>query len=189
MINIKSGKGRRQYLREFILSMLSFERTFEKKMRSILDRQYLAVANLVKSGDTDLRNINDVIDNYSGLMTKKLVAHYRRVADFFGRQALDRINKEKGLVSPEEQKLISDFWRNIESWIKVHAAKKVTRMQEVTKKRIASIVQTNMEEGRSNQDLANSLVEKKIANKSRAKLIARTETHGCANNGIFEMMN
>ncbi|MCP4147900.1 MAG: hypothetical protein GY757_09125, partial [bacterium] len=47
----------------------------------------------------------------------------------------------------------------------------------------------NMEEGRSNQDLANSLVEKKIANKSRAKLIARTETHGCANNGIFEMMN
>jgi len=179
VINVGRTEQARQRARNALLrQMVVLERNFEPKIRTVLNIQYTNAAAAVASGGKPGPAINSVKPR----LKQELTRHYTRVAELYGPPMITEAEKKAEALTP-----LQAFWKAILEWIKLETAAKVTLVSEATKLKIAAIVKQGMEAGISHKEIARKIREKaKIANPSRARTIARTETHNAAVNSMRE---
>ncbi len=177
MININSERAKRQAWRYFDRMLRRFEPILFRKSKAYIKQQYKIAASEAEKGIFDLRSI----ENNSNQLRRTLVAFYKRVASAFGAMILKE--SEKDDISTR-----TIFWNHVNRWIEENAGKKITRINNTTRKKIKKIIDDGLQEGLSNRTIAELITAKtNIDSLKRALNIARTETHQTANKGSWEM--
>jgi uncharacterized protein with gpF-like domain len=129
-------------------------------------------ASLITQG---VRDVDHVVNEQTTRLRKLLRAHYRRVATTAGRNAI--LYFEKGQKGMNES-----FWNDMNQYIALNTGRKITQMQNTTKKMIANVIGKGVTEGETNREIAKRLRKTgKVDSQMRALRIARTETLGMYN--------
>ena len=184
MFDIVSKQGKVQYQQEMVRLSLRLENGFAKAIEPLLNEQYKLAASSVERGNT---NIDKAINKAQFPMVSLFVQQYKKILTVFGNETLKRFEESE---KKKETTMQMVYWRTVTNWANKQAAKKVVGIGNVTKRKIGKIISNGMEKGKSNSDISKRILEssKKI-NKSRARKIARTETHTVANYASQEATN
>jgi len=180
VINITNKRARQLYVAEMARLMRRLETTNIRELKPILNRQYMNCARLVQQGVLD--GAYHAVDMERDRLATKVALHYRRTATVFGKKAYKIIDSSKGIAFPEEVKApLDEFWAELNRWIPSQTAMKVTKIQNTSKKLLASVIQKGMQEGESHRQIASRIRSTgRISTLQRAKTIAITETHTAA---------
>jgi hypothetical protein len=175
MINITDPMERSLYQAELELLMTRLQAIAAKRFRPIIGRQWLNAAKSVQQGAFD---INQSVNSERRRLLVALKNHYRRVAKIANRRVLKAVEADKSILAPQLKDQDSEFWNEMERWMQVEAAKKITLINESTKRSIARVLKLGISEGESFLLLAKRIRRTGlILTPNRAKLIARNETH------------
>jgi len=187
MFDIRTKKGKLAYQRDLVRNMIVMERINFKEIRSVLGRVYLDAARLLELGILDL---NFLIDGHVERFKSIFVNHYKRVNIYASNKVFNYFNdKEKAETVPFIKTIKDEFWASILIWMQLEATRKVTKVNETTKKLIRNILDRGITSGKSYKEIAKDLrVIKDITNPSRAMTIARTETHTALVHGLDEAL-
>lgn len=170
-INLTTDKARRQYHRLVLQIMAKLERTVERQLKPMINRQYMDAASLITHG---VRDVEHVVNAQAPRLRRILRAHYRRVAFVSGRQAIRAFDPTKSMNE--------SFWNEINQFIALNTGRKIKQMQDTTKRMIALTIATSIEEGETHRETATRLRKTgAIDSRFRALRIARTETLGIYN--------
>ena len=155
------------------------ERTYAKRVRSVLGRSYLDAAKLVERGVDDF---GYVVDAQRDRLAKTVNTHYKRVSAVFGKEVFDSLDNLKGVGQPSHIKTMAgEFDLSMRQWILWQTGKQVRNIDAVTLKNLKGIFMKGYGEGLSNREIAKEIRAKSgITNPIRASRIARTETHSAA---------
>lgn len=169
-----------EYMRIFETSMQKLEITFSREYARIINSMYKDCAALIMHGD--MHPETSVINRYRERQTAYLIKRYLRTADIFGRLERQKHTGKTAAGIDKKEKLSDTFWEAIARWARTTAALKVTQMDITSKKAIAAVVTRGINDGLSNEKIAVALRQTgRIVSKTRANVIARTETHNAAN--------
>lgn len=94
----------------------------------------------------------------------------RRVAADAAEQGLHQV------VTDPVDAMLSQANKRAHAWADSHAAELVTQIRDTTRDRVRELVKQALEEGWSNDDLADALEADGVFSDARAETIARTET-------------
>lgn len=170
-IDLTTDKARRHYHKIVLEIIAKLERTIERQLKPMINRQYMDVASLITHGVSD---VNFIVDRQSLRLRRILRAHYRRVAFTSGRQAVLAFDPAKSMNE--------SFWNEINRFIALNTGRKVKTIQDTTKNFISNIIQTGVSDGETNREIAKRLrTEGNKLSKFQALRIARTETLGLYN--------
>jgi len=159
--------------------MLILEEMQAKEFRLALNKQYSDVAKFIDQGL--LFDIDVAVNKTRARLVATLGKQYRRTATIFNKKVTDVI-KEVKLAIPLEAKTPKDeFWRTMNSWNRVQAGAKITKIQKTTRENIQRAIRKGIAEGESHRQIAKRIRNTgKITNGIRARTIAITETHTAA---------
>jgi len=178
MINITNKIARRRYHAEMTRQMVRLENIYAKRLKPILNRQYLNTAKLVRQGILD--GVDHAVNKERERLEIQLWNQYHRTGTVFSKKTF-RIfedSKIKGLVVPETKGPENEFWAELNRWANTTAAQQITKVQKTTKKVLANVIYHGMAEGESHREIAKRIVRTgRIATPYRARVIAATETH------------
>ena len=170
-VDLTTDKARRQYHRIVLQIMAKMERTVERQLKPLINRQYMDAASLITHGVTD---INHVVNEQTIRLRKILRIHYRRVAFTAGRNSIQFFEQQKGMNE--------SFWNDINQYIALNTGRKITQIQGNTLNSITRVMQAGIEAGETNREIATRLRNTgKVVSKFNAIRIARTETLGMYN--------
>ena len=142
-----------------------------RSVRLVLDRAYLAAADLVEHATT---NIDAVVDTTNPAMQQVLLQIYKRVGAVFGLDTLREFERQQKGMTDEYQ-------REFERWSRTHAATLVVGLSATTRKALKKIITGGIAEGKTFQTIAKDIrAKRKTFNRVRALRIARTEVHTAA---------
>ena len=148
---------------------LKFSAELEKELGLQFDRCAELVAN-------DNHNINHIIEQRREYLIKLFKKYYMIIATTFGNSALNHIRRKDAPFD-----YFKEYWISINKFITKYTAMKVQNVSNTTKKTISKIIRDGYNAGDLNRDIAKKIsVVKEIQTKTRAKTIARTETHSMA---------
>lgn len=152
--------------------MAKLERTVERQLKPMINRQYMDAASLITHG---VKDVNHVVNVQAPRLRRILRAHYRRVAFTAGRQAIIAFEDfTKGMNE--------SFWNEINKFIALNTGRKIKQMQDTTKKMIALTIDLGVRSGETNREIATRIRKTgAIDSRFRALRIARTETLGIYN--------
>jgi len=170
-IDLTTEKAKRNYHRRTLDIMAKLERTISNQLKPLINRQYMDAASLITHGVTD---VDHVVNEQTTRLRKILRVHYRRVAFTAGRQATLNFDPAKSMNE--------SFWNDINQYIALNTGRKITQVQNTTKKMIGLVIQTGVNAGQTNIEIATRIRNTgKVDSKFRALRIARTETLGLYN--------
>ena len=170
-IDLSNEKARRQYHSLVLQIMARMERTVFNQLKPMINRQYMDAASLITQG---VRDVDHVVNEQTTRLRKILRAHYRRVAMTAGRQATIAYDPPKSMNE--------SFWNEVNQFIALNAGRKVKLMQDTSKGILDFVIQTGIENGETNREIATRLRKQgKKVSKFQALRIARTETLGIYN--------
>jgi uncharacterized protein with gpF-like domain len=176
MLNLTNNVAKQKYLRSMTRQQIILEKSFAKRLSPIIHAQFHASARVIRGGS---RDIDSAIKLKRADLIKEFSRMYRQTAVTL-KENVDK-NLKKGVSIPEIKSGDDTFWSTLNFWIDTYAGKKVTRVNEATKKTIEKIIKKGMENEDSNAIIAEKIdAISEIADKSRAATISRTETHGAA---------
>ena len=174
MINLTNDKTKILYERYIATASIPFENYFFRRLKPIINRQYMDSAKVVQNNSND---IDFCINKQRTRMIQLLFYSYQRTGLFFAKMALQEIDK---VLSKKEP--IDDFWRALNYWSSLYTAKRISQINDTTSERIRTIIQMGMQGGLSSEVIATKIRSiGKIASISRAATIARTEIHSATN--------
>jgi SPP1 gp7 family putative phage head morphogenesis protein len=179
VIDISNETGRQQYHAYLDNLWLRLRASLQKKADRLIKRQFRESARLVENGifDTD-----DIVDQYGADLKKMLEIHYRRVMQVSADESAKLIEQAKILPELSKRTMGQDFWSAMARFINDNTAGKVTQINGTTKRNIQKIIRGGINEGLSSREMAKKIREVSgISTAYRAKMIARTETHGAYN--------
>jgi HK97 family phage portal protein len=167
------------------------ETAFEMDMSDALDAQAGAVAKAVSTTSPALaefamlRAIEDTMPDVEAVVRKYLA----RTAKIFGDATVNDA-KSQGLIM-ETKSAETRYDEAMNEYIDRHTAEAITPIKGTTikkaREKIKQALRDNLEEGGNNQQLANSIREDlESLTKSRARMIARTETGAAASQSLIE---
>lgn len=178
MIDIDDKTAQEQIRIELIKMMIVQELLFAKRLKPILNRQYIDVALSVRNGYLD---IGYLIDLQRKRMIKLFEIQFRKITSTFFKRATKDLGEIK---SP-----IDEFWEQLRFWIRGSSVREVTKINRSTKRMLRNIIQRGMESGKSHKEIAKKIFATgKIITPIRAKTIARTETHTAAVHSLNTVM-
>lgn len=151
--------------------MAKLERTVQRQLKPMINRQFIDSAKLIENGIFD---VDYVISGQRQRLKTILKNHYRRVANVAGRQAILNFDPPKSMGT--------SFWQEVDNYIRQQTGTNVTSMLNTSTKVISKTIEKGIKEGESHVQIAKSLRRKgnKIST-FQALRIARTETHGVYN--------
>lgn len=178
MIGITNQRAKRLWQQEFDRQLQVLEKPFSYKTFVLLNKQFREASSFVNQGMTDGMSISHAVDKTEFNLQILFKEHYKRVGTTFSNKAFKILESSK-FVKPSEIKTpLDEFWAEFDRWSKTEAATKIRRIQNTTKKTIASIITTGMKEGESHKDIAKRIQKSApVINRFRATNISRTETH------------
>lgn len=170
-IDLSNEKARRIYHNQVLKIMARLERTLERQLKPMINRQYMDAASLITQG---IKDVDFVVDKQTARFRELLRAHYRRVANTAGLQATRAFDPAKSMSE--------DFWNEVNRYIALNTGQKIAQMQGTTKKMMSIVIQLGITNGETNREIATRLRNTgKVDSKFRALRIARTETLGIYN--------
>lgn len=170
-IDLSNEKLRRAYHNLVLQIMAKLERGMERQLKPLINRQYMDAASLITQG---VKDVDHVVNEQTTRLRKILRAQYRRVAITAGRNSIQFFEQQKGMNE--------GFWNEVNQYIALNTGRKITQMQNTTKKMLRLVIQSGVQEGQTNREIATRLRNTgKVDSKYRAIRIARTETHGIYN--------
>jgi len=170
-IDLTTEKAKRNYHNRTLDIMAKLERIISNQLKPLINRQYMDAASLITHGVTD---VDHVVNEQTTRLRKILRVHYRRVAFTAGRQATLNFDPAKSMNE--------SFWNDINQYIALNTGRKITQVQDTTKKMISKVIQTGVSAGQTNREIATRIRNTgKVDSKFRALRIARTETLGLYN--------
>jgi len=170
-IDLSTDKARRRYHRLLLQIMARMERTVFNQLKPMINRQYMDAASLITQG---VRDVDHVVNEQTTRLRKILRAHYRRVAMTAGRQATIAYDPPKSMNE--------SFWNEVNTYIALNTGRKIKTMQDTSKGILDFVIQTGIENGETNREIATRLRKQgKKVSKFQALRIARTETLGIYN--------
>jgi len=165
----------------------SLEPSYKRKVQAIINLQISDAASLVEAGV--LTGLDQSVNAKRRTMVDMWEKQYRRVLTVFSNLVFSELegSAKAGLVDFEVKTPVDSFWQAAGPWVSTHAAKKVTMVNETTKRLIRREIDDGMSTGISHRDIAKNIKAKGlISTKWRALKIARTETHQTAMFGSFK---
>lgn len=159
---------------------------YERRLRSEIAKTFRQVADeYEKRGELA---IPLAVREHSQNISNALAADYRATALFFGERVLGEA-KSRGLTLVTKDALDPKVLlaRAVEGFVSEWLASKITRINTTTEDQIRTIIRNGMEEGFGVDKIAKEIraYAPTIA-RTRASIIARTETHAAANFGAQE---
>ena len=191
MINLTSNRAKQRHQVKVIRMMLILVFVQQKEIARILNRIYLEIAKNIEMNN---RGITLPIEIMKRRLNKTLLRHYKRIGRVFSRDAfktLERLGTKKNVdmdelieealpfgLETKQPEEVTEFWKSFNSWAATQAASKVVKISSTTRTLISSIINRGLEDNLSNREIAKKIrTAGIIANKKRALMIARTETH------------
>jgi len=171
-IDLTTEKARRQY-HNLVLNILSrLERIIQRQLKPLINRQYMDAATLITQG---VKDVDHVVNEQTTRLRNILRAHYRRVAMTAGRNAI--LYFEKGQKGMNES-----FWNEVNQFIALNTGRKITQVQNTTKKMLGIVIQVGVTNGETNREIAKRIRKTgRVDSVFRSLRIARTETLGIYN--------
>jgi uncharacterized protein with gpF-like domain len=176
MFNPRGPNGRARLIAQQIRLMAGLERTLYRNTRRILQ----GIADDASRAYEDRGSMDVVIQNHAPRMLQVLEAHHRSTIRVFGNRVLASAPKSFGA---REQKDAEGFFaQSVQDWIARYTAAKVTRILDTTRSQIVEAIAEGEAEAGGVAAVAKLIRDRTggaIA-RSRAAIIARTETHQAA---------
>lgn len=121
-------------------------------------------------------------DTHQRRLVASLSNHYQAVIPYFGNMALKQIKSRR----IEKKQAQSIFQALMEEWVSREALRKARFIAKTDEDNIRDAIQSGLDEGLGNAEIARNI--RKVSNQTpyRAALIARTETHAAATFGSVE---
>lgn len=182
MFGLKTQKQRVKTFRSIERKRKAHERRFISQLKAAFEDQAKAVARAVDSGDLDtaITQADAAIAKNSQKIAAIIERNMRAVGDDFGKQTLRSAKQDlRRKESKQEEQRFQYF---LESWIKIHSGRRITQVNETTKKKVADAIRLGFQEEEGIPDLAKRIQDSYSGfSKKRATLIARTETVAASN--------
>jgi len=176
MINITGKKRKMRIAIENNRLMMAFERAFANDLSKIIDMQYESAAK--RLDDFNLR-FESAIEAYNPELKTIYRNNLKRIMSNFGYRALAAIGYK------EHKSPMSDFLVYMDNYIARYVALKVVEVSRTTIKVINHIIRIGNDAGWTNAEMAKKIRDvKEISKITRARTIARTETHSAAMNAF-----
>ena len=170
-IDLTTEAARIRYHNTVLRVMSRLEGTVSRQLKPVINRQYMDAASLLMQG---VKDVDHVVNEQNTRLRKILRVHYRRVATTAGRNAIQAFDPAKSMGTA--------FWSEVNSFIAFNTARKITKVQGTTKKMLNTVIQTGVQQGQTNAEIATRIRKTgKIDSQFRAMRIARTETLGIYN--------
>jgi hypothetical protein len=155
---------------------MSFERTFAKELSHVLDMQYESAAKRLEAFNL---NFESAVKDYIPELKTVYRNNLKRIMSNFGYRALAAIGYK------ETKSPYNDFLIYMNNYIVQYVALKVVDVTMTTIKTINHIIRIGNDNGWTNAEMAMKIRDvKEISKISRARTIARTETHSAAMNAF-----
>lgn len=179
MLNIQGKEAKQRYQQYLERRMDVFEKKLVRETLSILRKQFKVAALLVENGEY---HIDYAVEKYRLDIRVVLTQSNLRTTQSFGNEMLDYIDAEvKGNEAYQRKDTENEFLEAVKRWSKIYGARKVTKINNTTKKTLARIIKKGIANGLSNKEIADLIRQVNIGiNRTRASLIARTEVHTAA---------
>jgi len=178
MINPRTKRDRQLIVLRQIRLRLIFERRFARQVTKLLkDASQRSADGYEITGQVAL---DIVIREHRDEMVAAFIDHYTRVTSAFGG---DLISSMKSAGIPETKNVSTTFQDLILRWIKTTAALRVTKIINTTRNAIIRVIQSGVEDGIGQNEIAKRIREKTggVIATARARIIARVETHAASN--------
>jgi hypothetical protein len=177
-------KGRVQTA--IIRKQLILERPFRRKLKSLLDHQWVVVANHARHGVLDVEH---VVDSLRGLMVKELQEQYVRIGStfFLSVESSFADLRKEFTMSIEKKGMAEEFWQAFHRWAFRFSAEKVVQISDTTKRIIRRVIRREQDAGGSYQTIAEAIRDRASdINQMRSIRIARTEVHQASTYAVNE---
>jgi SPP1 gp7 family putative phage head morphogenesis protein len=176
VFNPRGPRGRARLIAQQIRMMAGLERTLYLNTRRTLQ----AIADEAAHAYENRGSIDHALTNHAPRMLQVLEAHHRSTIRVFGQRVMQSAPKSFGVRELKDADGI--FSRFVQDWIDRYTASKVTRILDTTRAQIVEAIAEGEQGGIGVQATAKLIRDKTggaIA-RSRASIIARTETHQAA---------
>ena len=178
-----TGEARKEAAHRLLMREMDvLDSILEKRIKPILNRYFIDAAKQVS--DTGITDFHHIVHAQSGRLWRLLRRHYKRTATRFLKISKDSLIEAgfKGEDTWEKRTIQEDdFWRSMDRWALREAAAKVVGLNAASRNLLAIAIRTGQNEGESSKEIAKRLRRTGITlSKSRARTIARTETHNAA---------
>ena len=186
MIDVYSKIERMRIYREMTRRQIMLERGFSIKLSRTIAVIYNEVARAEEDGGRGFEVLNSATNKHESKLIKDFKIQGKRTWVTFGGWSLESFYngvKSKSLYEKKEVTTtpLEEFYYEMNLWLETEAAANVVGILKTSKKRLAKIIQTGMNNGDSHKEIALQLKRKgKIESINRARRIARTETHTAA---------
>ena len=180
MIDLTNNIAKQRWQQEADRIMARLERIMLPKLKAVLNKQYRNAAKYANMGYLD--GVEFAVNEERLRLREVLITQYKRTATVFNKIAFENIdNALKNIEMPEIKTPKDEFWNEMNNWITLQAATKITGIQDTTKDLIAKVIGKGLKEGITHKEIAKNIRKQGlITNRWRALMIARTETHAAA---------
>lgn len=184
MINLTDENAKKREWQRQLRLQISLENKFAKDVQRILKKQYLESARLAEGYNWD---VDYAVDLYKEEMIETFRTNYRQIATTMSDDTLKEF--EKSYVTFEQKGLIEEFWQFMNIWILANSASQVVKVSNTTKKILRTIISNSINDGDTNRETSKKIKEvSEISTITRARTIARTETHTAGMKSLNETM-
>jgi len=178
LINLESEVAKSYYHRQYILTSARLEYYGTRLIAPILGRCFLDSARLLEFGIT---NFDNVVTNIKPRLREALIRLYDKTGVIFSNWAFDAFEDVFGKTYAEvplTRGMREDYGASYGVWAKKVAARKVVKIDNVTRESIRYILEKGKAGGKSYRMIATDMRNiSPSVNQHRAYKIARTEIH------------
>jgi|11BtaG_2_1085332.scaffolds.fasta_scaffold07352_3 hypothetical protein len=175
--------SRRKYYRENLRTLVSLSKAFRGRLYDSFKSYGLRASEEYKRDLT-------VADSFYDDLFDKLYVLFSRHSE----TVIDRVykNMKRDLDIKAEELIFEDdgifvpVTPVVKAYINANTAQNVTRVTATTKKNIKRVIKKSIEDGLSEIDTGFAIRQSSTFSETRAKMIARTETHQAMNYGQYQ---
>ncbi len=182
MINLNSNIAKQRARIYIERQMQVVEKDFITEILNVLKSQFKLSAQLIAMGS---RDYNHAVNEKEKYLRKYLYDSYKKIYVVFGEIIFKSLEDagliQKSIMDYEKKTIKNEYEITMDIWAQIEAAKKIYGLNKTTKNIIAKIIKRGLDEGNSNLEIAEKIMQtsNKI-NLARALKIAKTETHSAA---------
>lgn len=174
-----------QFWKSFDRQRWQFLRWAQSRVKSALDAQTQGVLDNLDSGISNaLASVDATVREVP--MREAFEDIYGKVGAYYAVRIFEGFKSAVPVMQAKEQHA-DRFLRFMREWIQVAGAERITQITSNTRDQLRQILQKGIQEGLSIDDIAKQITEgSKIAGRTRARVIARTEVISASNKGSIQ---
>jgi uncharacterized protein with gpF-like domain len=175
--------SRRKYYRENLRTLVSLSKAFRGRLYDSFKSYGLRASQEYKR---DLTVADSFYDDFFDKLYVLFSRHSETVIDRVYKNMKRDLDIKAEEIIFEDDGVFVPVTPIVKAYINANTAQNVTRVTATTKKNIQRVIKKSIEEGLSEVDTGFAIRQSSTFSETRAKMIARTETHQAMNYGQYE---